>query len=89
MDPVMYRFFSDLNQAIQTSILDESGMSFHPLAARQHARQKSGVSLGLLTGTLAFLSAWMLTDERTDGAANFVVNSYSIHSPSFYTCHYL
>lgn len=62
MGPVMYRFFSDLNQAIQTSVLDESGMSFHRLAARQQVRQKSGISRGLLPGTSALLSARMLTD---------------------------
>lgn len=62
MGPVMYRFFSDLNQAIQTSVLDESGMSFHPLEARQHTKQKSGISLGLLTATSALLSTRMLTN---------------------------
>lgn len=61
----------------------QSGMSFYPLAAWRQARQKSGSSLGLLTGPSVLLSVpsiLLLTDHRKDdGPANFAVNSYSIH----------
>lgn len=66
MSPMTYRLFTNLNQAIQTSVLHESRMSFHPLAAWQQAMQKSGSSLGLLTGTSALLSVWLLTDQLKD-----------------------